>query len=88
MTAIGDTTVSYEIQPQAKAIDTPLPDSGSNPDLYRLIIYFLGATVLLMMVGGILLAAIGKEVPVALIAIAAGAGGALGGALVGPSAKA
>ena len=86
MTATGDVTVSYDVTP--KAIDTPLPTSNEDPDLYRIIIYFLGATVMVLMVGGIVLAGLGKEVPAALIAIAAGAGGALGGALVGPAAKA
>ena len=86
MTATGDTTISYEVTP--KAIDTPLPTSNQDPDLYRIIIYFLGAVVLIMMLGGLVLAGLGKEVPAALIAIAAGAGGALGGALVGPAAKA
>lgn len=73
---------------QVREIVTPLPDSNQDPDLYKVIIYFLGAAVMLMMVGGIVLAGLGKEVPAALIAIAAGAGGALGGALVGPTVKA
>jgi fatty acid desaturase len=71
-----------------REIVTPLPDSQQDPDLYKIIIYFLGAAVMLMMVGGIVLAGMGKEVPAALIAIAAGAAGALGGALVGPTVKA
>ena len=87
MTATGDKTAVYEI-PEPRTIDTPLPTSTQDSRLYMAIIGILGVTLVLAMLGGIVLAGLGKEIPAALIAIAAGAGGALGGALVGPSAKA
>lgn len=71
-----------------REIVTPLPDSHEDAKLYMLMIAILGVTLVLAMLGGIVLAGMDKEMPAALIAIAAGAGGALGGALVGPSVKA
>jgi hypothetical protein len=88
MTATGDNTISYEVTPPQRTIDTPLPTSTQDARLYMAIIGILGVTLVLAMLGGIVLAGLGKEIPAALIAIAAGAGGALGGALVGPAAKA
>ena len=47
----------------------------------RLVILFLGFIALAVVVGGQLLSALDKEVPVSIVALGSGAAGALGGIL-------
>lgn len=70
-----------EIKPQAVE---PPPTQAQDPILYRLVVGSLAAALLLTVIGGFILSALGVEVPGALIAIGAGCMGALGG-LLAPS---
>jgi hypothetical protein len=62
----------------------PAPTQQVDPLLYRLVVGALAAALLLTVIGGFVLAAMGIDVPGALIALGAAAGGALGG-LLAPS---
>jgi hypothetical protein len=70
-----------EITPQAVE---PVPPQTVDPLLYRLVVGALAAALLLTVIGGFVLAALKIDVPGALIALGAAAGGALGG-LLAPS---
>lgn len=66
-----------EIKPQSV-------EQQTDPFLFRLVVGILGAAVIITLIGGFVLAAMGIEVPGALIAIGAAAGGGLG-MLLAPS---
>jgi hypothetical protein len=66
---------------QNLAAQAQIPDTW----VYRLVIVILGATVLIVVLGGFIFAAtVGKDIPAALIAIGSAAVGALAG-LLAPS---
>jgi hypothetical protein len=67
---------------QEREVVTPVPDSNQDPLLYRIIVISLAVAALLTIVGGIVLAFVGKEIPASIIAIGAAAAGALGGVLM------
>lgn len=62
---------------------TPAPVTEPVTDTWnvRLVILFLGLVALSGVVGGMVLAGLDKEAPVAVVAICSGAAGALGGIL-------
>ncbi len=62
----------------------PAPTQQIDPLLYRVVVGALGAALLLVVIGGLILTGLGREVPGALIALGAASGGALGG-LLAPS---
>lgn len=62
----------------------PAPSQQTDPLLYRLVVGALGLALLLTLVGGLILAGLGKAIPDGLIALGAASGGALGG-LLAPS---
>ena len=69
-----------------KAVE-PVPTQQTDPLLYRIVVGALAAALLLTIVGGLILSALGIEVSAALIALGAAAGGALGGLLAPSPAK-
>jgi len=62
----------------------PPPSQQTDPLLYRMVVGALALALLLTILGGLILAALGIEVSAAIIAIGAASGGALGG-LLAPS---
>jgi hypothetical protein len=66
-----------------RAVD-PAPSQQTDPLLYRMVVAALGLALLLMVIGGLVLSAMGKSIPDGLIALGAASGGALGG-LLAPS---
>jgi hypothetical protein len=62
----------------------PAPSQRVDPLLYRLVVGALSLALLLTVLGGLVLTGIDKEIPSALIALGAAAGGSLGG-LLAPS---
>lgn len=62
----------------------PVPAQQVDPLLYRMVVGSLAAGLLGIVIGGLVLAALGTEIPSALIAIGAACGGSLGG-LLAPS---
>lgn len=62
----------------------PAPSQQADPLLYRMVVAALGLALLLMVIGGLVLSAMGKPIPDGLIALGAASGGALGG-LLAPS---
>ena len=69
-----------------KAVE-PAPTQAQDPLLYRIVVSALAAALLLTIIGGLILSALGIEVSAALIALGAAAGGALGGLLAPSPAK-
>jgi len=59
----------------------PAPSQQADPLLYRMVVGALGLALLLMVLGGLILSAIGMTIPDGLIALGAASGGALGGLL-------
>lgn len=70
--------------PVSRGMDSPAPTSGQDPLLYRIVVCSLGAALLLMVLGGLVLSAMHVSIPDGLIALGAASGGALGG-LLAPS---
>jgi hypothetical protein len=68
---------------ELKAVE-PVPEQRVDPLLYRMVVGALALALLLTVLGGLILAGLGVEVPPAIIAVGAAAGGALGG-LLAPS---
>jgi hypothetical protein len=62
----------------------PVPEQRVDPLLYRLVVGALAGGLLAVVVGGLVLAGLGRDVPAALYAIGAACGGSLGG-LLAPS---
>ena len=62
----------------------PVPSQQIDPMLYRMVVGALALTLLLTVIGGLILSALKIEVPAALIALGASAGGGLAG-LLAPS---
>jgi hypothetical protein len=77
---MSDETPTYTVR--AREISDPPPDSANDQLLYRLIVGSLGATLLLLAVGGLVLAGLERAIPDGLIALGGGALGALAGTLV------
>ena len=50
--------------------------------VYRMVVFSLGLTVLLALIGGVILALLGKTIPEVLVALGSAAIGALAGLLV------
>lgn len=69
--------------PDERSVD-PAPSQQTDPLLYRMVVAALGLALLLMVIGGLVLSAMGKPIPDGLIALGAASGGALGG-LLAPS---
>jgi len=65
----------------ARSVVTSPPDNQTDPTLYRMVVAGLIATILITLLGGIALTALGKSLSDGLIAIGAGAIGALAGLL-------
>lgn len=68
---------------QARSVE-PVPEQRVDPLLYRLVVGALAGGMLLIVVGGLVLTALGQDVPGSLVAIGAACGGSLGG-LLAPS---
>lgn len=64
-----------------RTVVTTAPDNGSDPLLYRLVVGILGAAILITLLGGLILTAMGKPMGDGLIALGAGSVGALAGLL-------
>lgn len=62
----------------------PVPEQRVDPLLYRMVVGALAGALLLTVLGGLILAGLGRELSAALVAIGAGCMGALGG-LLAPS---
>jgi hypothetical protein len=71
---------------QLRAVE-PVPEQRVDPLLYRLVVGALSFGMMAVVVGGLVLAGLGKEVPGSLIAIGAACGGSLGGLLAPSPAK-
>jgi len=67
--------------PEAASV-APAPEQSADPLLYRMVVGALALVVLATVIGGLVLAGFGVAVPDGLVAVGAGAGGALGGMLV------
>jgi len=68
-------------QPVSIPDPVPRPEPVTDTWNVRLVILFLGLIALAVVVGGQLLSALDKEVPVSIVALGSGAAGALGGIL-------
>lgn len=66
------------------AVDSPVPTSGQDALLYRLVVSSFGLTILLCVLGALVLSFVGKPVPDVVSVLGGGAVGALG-ALLAPS---
>lgn len=77
---------SFGMEPRAepRSVDTPAPTSGQDPFLYRVLVGGLVAAVLITLLGGIGLAAMGQTLPGEIIALGAVCAGGLVG-LLAPS---
>ena len=62
----------------------PPPEQAQDPLLYRMVVGALGLVGILVVLGGLVLAALGRDVPQGVVAIGAAGIGALGG-LLAPS---
>lgn len=62
----------------------PVPAQTVDPLLYRMVVAALGLALLLMVIGGLVLAGMGKAIPDGLIALGAASAGGLVG-LLAPS---
>ena len=60
----------------------PMPDQATDPWIYRIAMGALALALLLGVLGAVYLAGIDKTLPDGILAVVAGCGGALGGALV------
>lgn len=72
-----------ETRTETREVEPP-PAQRVDPFLYRMVVLALALALVLMVLGGLVLAFFDKEVPAALIALGAASGGALGG-LLAPS---
>jgi hypothetical protein len=70
-----------QLKSKLKEVSTPLQ---TDPWIYRLVVGFLGTTILITMVGGVFLNQASTELPSGIIAIGSAAVGALAG-LLAPS---
>lgn len=60
----------------------PMPPAGADPWLYRIAMGALALALIIGVLGALYLAGNDKTLPDGIVAVVAGAGGALGGALV------
>lgn len=60
----------------------PMPDQVTDPLIYRIAVAALAMALVVGIIGGLVLAALGKEIPPEIVAVVAGAGGAIAGMLV------
>jgi hypothetical protein len=74
-----DAEVLQPIEAVKQAIAGPLQ---SDVWVYRMVVFSLGLTVLLSLIGGVILALCGKDIPEVLVALGSAAIGALAGLLV------
>ena len=70
-----------------RMVESSPPTSAGDPWLYRLVVGFLGAAILLTLIAAFVLALMVREIPSGLIAIGSAAGGGLVGLLM-PTPKA
>ncbi len=69
-----------------RGIEAP-PEQRVDPLLYRMVVAALGLALLITLLGGLVLAGLGRAIPDGLIALGAASGGALGGLLAPSPAK-
>lgn len=60
----------------------PMPDQATDPLIYRIAVAALAVALVVGIIGGLVLAGMGKEIPPEIVAVVAGAGGAIAGMLI------
>ena len=60
----------------------PMPDQATDPWIYRIAMGALALALILGVLGAVYLASLDKTLPDGILAVVAGCGGAIGGALV------